>query len=548
MVAAWRMMLLCRAGPGAGRAAVRGRCAFGTRARDNDNKSGRRSVDGDEGTQRGAGNEAAGDGRTGDGSAGAGGARDASGADSGTSGASGAREAGGAGGARETSGEDAVERLRERLTVVREQVRRLNRSLNQTESLRASAKDRLQVLRAMVERLEQTVRTEEAAARSNGGPDDDAKDGKQQMSAEGGERHTHPEHAGQHTRPEGLGQHTRPEGAGQYTSAQGGGQPARPADRAPAAPLGRDAASTPGASPAPPAWEPVIRRGRASPRHLVTIELREPHLHAMLVSGLLSINDVDDGTCVRQVIQALLNRWSEQYDRPEPGRQGRKRGCRRSGKDRRRATLRPGSLFGAIAGGPLDRRRRGERRVKHDDAVPGSEPAQDGVPEARQDGVREARQHGGHEAGQARERTPPRDNVVRLDTRRAPRASPADARPAPTLPRERDSGPRPAPERDLGSAPERDLGSAPERDLGSAPERDLGSAPERDLGSAPERGDGVQRERGPDAGEGHEAGGAQRLPVDQHRQREMARRRDVLQQAQRGEPDAPGAGDEQDQR
>jgi hypothetical protein len=260
------------------------------------------------------------------------------------------------------------------------------------------------------------------------------------------------------------------------------------------------AQSQSGALPAPadepsPAWTPMVKPGRHAVRHLLTVDVRDQHVHALLVSGLLSVKDIEDGSKTRQVVQALLDRWSAQYG--QPAGEGEPAGddeptpvrSRRNGRERRHGAPRPNSLLSYVEGSALDRRRGGDRRRANARTVDGEVA----------------------EGGSAATKTPAAQ-VIRLDDHRAKRQRKA---------RERTAG-RGRPER--------------------ADPRDSGRPLPAD------RVDGVEDQREPDEGEGHERGVAERLPVDEHREQELSGRRDVLEQAKGGERDQPGPGDEQDQR
>ncbi|MFZ1415322.1 MAG: hypothetical protein WAS73_12195, partial [Defluviicoccus sp.] len=81
-----------------------------------------------------------------------------------------------------------------------------------------------------------------------------------------------------------------------------------------------------------PSWRPVTMTGGQRKNHLVRVDLREQHIHALLVSGVLSIRDVDNAGKVGQVVQALLDRWAEQYGTREIAQP-----AAQAGRERRRA-------------------------------------------------------------------------------------------------------------------------------------------------------------------------------------------------------------------
>lgn len=187
---------------------------------------------------------------------------------------------------------EIVTRLRQQLALLREQVRRMHDALHRTEDLRASARDRLDSLRATSEKLEQALRMEEAAR--GGGPHEDLSD--------------------------------------------------------------HDSISD------KLNWQPLAGDDRTPIQRQITVQLTERHVHALMVSGLLSIGDMNDSAKVGDILQNLLDRWSEHYmeDKSRGPNAGSEQ--RRSSHDRRGKQPRANSLLSYVYQTTLDRRSQAERR------------------------------------------------------------------------------------------------------------------------------------------------------------------------------------------
>lgn len=102
---------------------------------------------------------------------------------------------------------------------------------------------------------------------------------------------------------------------------------------------------------------------RAASCHVVQIEIRRPHLRALMESGALRGIDVVDSREVQRVLQSMLDRWSGLYGasaRRTTDQQARQE--RRSTGDRRHSGPRANCLLSYIAGSPMDRRRNLDRR------------------------------------------------------------------------------------------------------------------------------------------------------------------------------------------
>ena len=331
---------------------------------------------------------------------------------------------------------EVISRLRGQLSLMRTQVGRLQQALNQAESLRSAARERLQSLRGTTERLEQALRMEEAAQRA-------------------------------------------------------------PRADAPAA---TDADST-----AAPSWRPVTTSGGQQKNHLVRVDLREQHIHALLVSGVLSIRDVDNAGKVGQVVQALLDRWAEQYGACEVAQPAARAAReRRRAEERRHAAPRANCLLSYVDGTPFDRRQLDERRHGPDGSVrarrlPSREPA---GAAAAATGTAAATAVGG--------------TVVRLDELRAR---------AETSPRRQWRAPRTDGESGVGSAAPIVLFPVAHSEVIS-----------------------VEGEPAPDAGEACERRARDGLMVREDREQELASWRDELQDAQHCERDPARGGDKEDER
>lgn len=261
------------------------------------------------------------------------------------------------------------------------------------------------------------------------------------------------------------------------------------------------AAADPDAT-AEPSWRPVTTRGGQQKNHLVRVDLREQHIHALLVSGVLSIRDVDHAGKVGQVVQALLDRWAEQYgvrEVAQPAAQTARE--RRRAEERRHAAPRANCLLSYVKGTPFDRRQQDERRHGPDGSVrarrlPSREPAAAG-----------AAPPGAAGAGAT---------VVRLDELRV-RAEASPRRPWPSQCTDNENG------------------------LGSAAPIVLFPLAHREV-------KGIEGEPAPDADEACERRSGNGLLVSEDREQELAGRRDELQDAQHGERDPARGGDEEDER
>lgn len=247
-----------------------------------------------------------------------------------------------------------------------------------------------------------------------------------------------------------------------------------------------------------PSWRPVTMTAGQQKNHLVRVDLGEQHIHALLVSGVLSIRDVDNAGKVGQVVQALLDRWAEQYGTSEiaqPAAQTVRE--HRRADERRHAGPRANCLLSYVSGSPFDRRQPNERRRDPDGSVlarrlPSREPTAAG---------REGATSG---------------TVVRLDDLRA-RSAASPRRPRRSQPTEDESG--------TGLA-----------------------APIVPFPLAHNQIEGVQREPAPDADEACERRSGNRLPVSEDREQELAGWRDKLQEPQHCERDPARGGDEEDER
>lgn len=257
-------------------------------------------------------------------------------------------------------------------------------------------------------------------------------------------------------------------------------------------------------SSAEPSWQPVTMTSGQQKNHLVRVDLREQHIHALLVSGVLSIRDVDNAAKVGQVVQALLDRWAEQYGTREVAQPAARAARDRRGtqQERRHAGPRANCLLSYVNGTPFDRRQQDERRHGPDGSVmarrlPSREPAAAAAAAVAPEGTTSG-------------------TVVRLD--------------------------------DLRSRPEASL-RRPRRPIRTDDESDAGStAPIVLFPLAHSQVKGVEGEPAPDADEACERRSGNGFVVGEHREQELAARRDELQEPQHCERDPAGGSDEEDER
>lgn len=252
-----------------------------------------------------------------------------------------------------------------------------------------------------------------------------------------------------------------------------------------------------------PSWQPVTMTGGQQKNHLVRVDLREQHIHALLVSGVLSIRDVDNAAKVGQVVQALLDRWAEQYGTREvaqPAAQAAR--DRRGTQERRHAGPRANCLLSYVNGTPFDRRQQDERRHGPDGSVmarrlPSREPATAAAAAVALEGTT-----GG--------------TVVRLD--------------------------------DLRARAERSL-RRPRRPIRTDDESDTGSTASIALFPlAHSQVKGVEGEPAPDADEACERRSGNGLLVGEGCEQELATWGDELQEPQHCERDPARGSDEEDER
>jgi hypothetical protein len=104
--------------------------------------------------------------------------------------------------------------------------------------------------------------------------------------------------------------------------------------------------------------------GGQAAKHIVQLDLVQPHIAALVGSGALAPWHATDHERVQHAVQLLLDRWSGLYTRST--RKSVSRSAlseRRSGRDRRHASPLAGYLLSLIAGTPLERRIGSDRRL-----------------------------------------------------------------------------------------------------------------------------------------------------------------------------------------
>lgn len=241
----------------------------------------------------------------------------------------------------------------------------------------------------------------------------------------------------------------------------------------------------------------------------IRIELRQPHMRALVESGALASRDTDDPLKVQRVVQLLLDRWSGLYGNarilatknPERihERIPENTSERRSGRDRRHSAPRVNCLLSYITGSPLDRRKGSERRTN------ASMPSAAGAFAAQPS-----------ETGNVLARDGTQTNLIRLAEVRSHRNA---------------------------SRPLAEPGSAailvPFR---AAAGKGLAA------GTGAQQVSGIERKRHPDSDKRDQSRVREGFPVQTNSEQEVTGRRDVLQQPDGRHADAPGPGDEQDQR
>jgi len=116
-------------------------------------------------------------------------------------------------------------------------------------------------------------------------------------------------------------------------------------------------------------WQPVASDARAAIQRHITVQLTERHIHALMVSGLLSIGDMDDEGKVGDIVQNLLNRWSEHYMEHQSRGPSARSDERRASRERRGKQPRANSLLSYVYQTTLDRRSHGERRQSPSDSL-----------------------------------------------------------------------------------------------------------------------------------------------------------------------------------
>ena len=264
-------------------------------------------------------------------------------------------------------------------------------------------------------------------------------------------------------------------------------------------------------------------------RQTVQVELRPAHLLAMRETGALDVADIEDRIKVQKVLQAILDRWSGLHaSTARKGVQSRPAATveRRRGHDRRHSGPRPDTLVSYVEGSAFDRRVGTDRRSA--ERAGSGAAASTGLGENAADAAtgrtadKRSIEAVRRPAPAIASPQPPAKNVVRFTEVREVRI--------------RTGGGRPSPRRAAPIA----------GDVVTL--RPAGAVAPTSPSASAQHVEGVDGERHPDAREDGHARPRERLGEDEQREQQMARRCDVLQQADGGEPDTPGAGDEQDQR
>lgn len=245
----------------------------------------------------------------------------------------------------------------------------------------------------------------------------------------------------------------------------------------------------------PPAWRLVAEEMRRPVTFTVALDLSDRHIHALLASGVLSINDVEHPATVGRVVQTLIDRWSEQY--------------------RDRTSALSGSA-GALAG---DERTATAAVLAADDAAV-SEAALPPLPQPA--------------ATQPNDAVHPGDNIVWLDRPRARRSGAGTHRPS-------------APQGAVVMLSDAQHAHVHAHVHARTPHADTAGSGAAGR-AAPQTFAGVDGECGPDAHEADQPVGGERLVEHQYGDRQVPGWGEVLQQPYGGEADAARAGDEQDQR
>lgn len=275
---------------------------------------------------------------------------------------------------------------------------------------------------------------------------------------------------------------------------------------------------------APP---PAVGGHRSRIRQSVQVELRPAHLLAMHEAGVLDVADIQDRAKVQKVLQAILDRWSGLHATTSRAGVVNKQSINikeRRRFDRRHSGVRANTLLSYVEGSTFDRRRGPDRRTP---------PASSGAPAS---------------AGRGADASSPANGEA-LNQRLGQRVR----RPGAIV------TPQPSPKNVVRITEAKGIhirtGSARSlRSVGTPirghivtlrPASDAG--PESPPAST-HHVEGIHGQRRPDAREDDDARPRERLAEDEQREQQMTRRRDVLQEADGGEPDTPRAGDEQDQR
>lgn len=273
---------------------------------------------------------------------------------------------------------------------------------------------------------------------------------------------------------------------------------------------------------------PAAGGHRSRIRQSVQVELRPAHLLAMHETGALDAADIQDRAKVQKVLQAILDRWSGLHasmSRAGVGNKQTNNIKERRRFDRRHAGPRPNTLLSYVEGSTFDRRLGTDRRSA----------ARAGIGAAASAGSDAGATNGaasgealGRRFGQPARRPamltpqPSPKNVVRITEAKGIRTRAGRTRPARST-----AAPIPGDIVTLRPA--------------------SNAAPDSSLVS-PQHVKSIHGQRRPDAREDDNARPRERLGEDEQREQQMTRRRDVLQEADGGEPDTPRAGDEQDQR
>lgn len=243
-----------------------------------------------------------------------------------------------------------------------------------------------------------------------------------------------------------------------------------------------------------PSWQPVAAESRRPAECTVPLALADRHIHALLASGVLSINDVDHPAAIGRVVQTLIDRWSEQY------------------RDRRSVLS---DSVGTVPTLPAAGKRAAPSAFGFGNRAPGTFEARAADENTADDGGCKADVET-EPALPAADTPPAVDNIVWLER-----------------PHTQHRGAAPRPHRST-SGDEAVVVFAGNRTTASRPV----SRP------SPQAFAGVNSERRPDPCEADDPLGGECLAEDEHRDGQMAGWGEVLQQSHRREVDAPGTRDE----